>query len=85
VQTFIFVAGEAYEVVAACLKVCIHEATGCATSCTTGWTKCFEYSFDQMRHIVYCPHSRLAARQPNNAITAAWLDRSSAAWLGSFA
>jgi len=34
--------------------------------------------------VVYCPHSRLAARQANDVI-ASWLDRSSAAWLGSFA
>ena len=34
--------------------------------------------------MVYCPHSRLAARQANDVI-ASWLDRSSAAWLGSFA
>jgi len=25
-----------------------------------GWSKSFEYSFDQTRHIVYCPHGRLA-------------------------
>jgi len=33
-----------------------------------------DYSFDQTRHIVYCPRSRLAS----------WLTRSSAAWLGLF-
>ena len=26
-------------------------------------------TFDQMRHIVYRPHSRLAARQPNDVIS----------------
>ena len=26
----------------------------------------FLKKFDQTRHIVYCPHSRLAARQPND-------------------
>ena len=29
----------------------------------------FLKNFDQTRHIVYCPHSRLAARQPNDVIS----------------
>jgi len=43
------------------VKVCIHDATDCTTGWTTDWAKRFEYSFDQTRHIVYCPHSRLDA------------------------
>ena len=30
--------------------------------CTAGWSKRFEYSIDQTRHIVYRPHSRLAIK-----------------------
>jgi len=60
-----------------------------------------EKKFEQTRNIVYCPHSRIAARQPNDVIsvlagsdmgaghfpyrTFPDLGRSSAACLGSFA
>jgi len=39
-------------------SVRIHDAA----RSTTGWTRRFVYSFNQTRHNVYCPHSRLAAR-----------------------
>ena len=45
------------------IKVCIHFSTRCTTGCTTGWSKRLEYSFDQTRHVVYCPHSRLDVTQ----------------------
>jgi len=29
----------------------------------------FFFNFDQTRYIVYCPRSRLAARQPNDVVS----------------
>jgi len=62
-KTFLSCASSTNSAQSRAVKVRIQFAAGYATGCTTGWSTRFEYSFDQTRHIVCCPHSRLAVTQ----------------------
>jgi len=62
-REFVFWPRKKEEISANTIALSLQVSAGTVCSRLYGWSKSFEYSFDQTRHIVYCPHGRLAVTQ----------------------